>query len=64
LAWEAAGDDIDSSSPWQPVELGNVIVNLHFGRQPTFVASCLQDGAAVRVDLDRANGAMTQQQRA
>jgi hypothetical protein len=64
LAREAPGEDIDSPSPCGPVELGNVIVDLHLGRQPTFVASCLQNGAAVRVDLNRANGAVTQQQAA
>jgi hypothetical protein len=61
LAREAASDEVDSSSPCVSVELGNVIVDLHLGRHPTVVASCLQDGAAVRVDLHRANGAVTQQ---
>jgi hypothetical protein len=61
LAGKATGNDIDSPSPCGPVELGNVIVDLQLGRQPTFVASCLQNGAAVRVDLHRAHRTVAQQ---
>lgn len=64
LAGETACDKVDAASPCVSVKRGNIIVNLHLGRQPSFVASCLQNGAAVRVDLDGTDGTVAEQQRA
>jgi hypothetical protein len=58
LAWEPACDEVDAASPCVSVERGDVIVNLHFGGQPAFIAACRQHAPAVRVDLDGAHGAM------
>lgn len=61
LAGEAAGDDIDSSSPGPSVELGDVIVDLHVCGQVAIDLPRPQNAPAVRVDLHRADGLMTKQ---
>jgi hypothetical protein len=61
LAGKTPSNDIDSPSPCGPVELGNVIVNLHVCGQVAIGLPRPQNATAVRVDLDRADGAVTQQ---
>jgi hypothetical protein len=58
LAGKATGHDIDSPSPCGPVELGNVIVNLHVCGQVAIGLPRPQNATAVRVDLHRADGLM------
>jgi hypothetical protein len=58
LAGKTPSNDIDSPSPCGPVELGNVIVNLHVCGQVAIGLPRPQNATAVRVDLHRADGLM------
>ena len=61
LAGEAAGDNVNASSPCVPVELGDVIVDLHLFGQVAVGLPRPQYAAAVGINLNRADGAMPQQ---
>lgn len=64
LAREPAGDEVDATSPWPPVEGGDVVMDLHLGGKPAFVATCRQHAPAVGINLDGADGPVSEQQRA
>ena len=64
LAGEASGDEVDATSPGVSVELGDIVMNLHFGWQPALVSSRLQHAPAVGVDLNSADEPVAEQQRA